>query len=134
MTIRFLSIASVLTTGLAMMSLATALAQQPDVTRREIEHLLDYVAQPGCQFNRNGSWYQGAEARDHLRQKYEYLDKRKMVPDAESFIQRAASESSMSGKPYQVRCGAGAPTPSGPWLREELKRYRAVNQAKSSSK
>jgi hypothetical protein len=48
-----------------------------------------------------------------------------MVPDAEAFVQRAATESSMSGKAYQVRCNGSAPTTSGPWLMEELKRYRS---------
>jgi hypothetical protein len=107
------------------MSLTTALAQQPAQAQREVDHLLDYVARPGCEFNRNGTWYDGQKAREHLREKYQYLEKRKMVPDAEAFVQRAATESSMSGKAYQVRCNGSAPTPSGPWLMEELKRYRS---------
>lgn len=94
-------------------------------TQAEIAHLLDYVATPGCEFNRNGSWHAGAEARAHLQKKYDYLLKRKLVTDAESFIVRAASESSMSGKDYQVRCGGGKAMASGVYLREELKRFRA---------
>jgi len=90
----------------------------------EIAHLLDYVATPGCQFNRNGSWHEGAEARAHLKKKYDYLLKRDLVTNAESFIERAATESSMSGKPYQVRCGGGKAVASGPYLTEKLKRFR----------
>lgn len=90
----------------------------------EIAHLLDHVATPGCQFNRNGSWHDGAEARAHLKKKYDYLLKRDLVPNAEAFIARAATESSMSGKPYQVKCGGGQAAASGPYLTEELKRFR----------
>jgi len=98
----------------------------PDTrAQAEIAHLLDYVATPGCQFDRNGSWHAGAEARGHLQQKYDYLVKRKLVTDAESFIARAATESSMSGKPYQVKCGSGKPVASAAWLKEELQRLRA---------
>jgi hypothetical protein len=121
----FCSAKRVLFASIGLMSLTTALAQQPAQVQREVDHLLDYVARPGCEFNRNGTWYDGQKAREHLREKYQYLEKRKMVPDAEAFVQRAATESSMSGKAYQVRCNGSAPTPSGPWLMEELKRYRS---------
>jgi len=80
--------------------------------RQEIGHLLDFVAQSGCQFNRNGSWHDSRAARDHLQEKYDYLQRRNLVPDTHAFIERAASQSSFSGKPYQVRCGAGQPITS----------------------
>lgn len=105
---------------------AGAFAQAPANTEREVEHLLDYVARADCQFNRNGSWYPGPKARAHLKQKYDYLAKRKLAPSAEAFIERAATASSISGTPYQVRCGSGAAAPSGPWLSSELRRFRAA--------
>lgn len=106
-------------------SLHGAAAAAPEAkARAEIAHLLDYVATPGCQFYRNGSWHEGAEARAHLKKKYDYLLKRDLVTNAESFIERAATESSMSGKPYQVKCGGGQAVASGPYLTEELKRFR----------
>ncbi|HEU4852293.1 MAG TPA: DUF5329 domain-containing protein [Telluria sp.] len=104
-----------------------ALAQVSAVTQREIAHLLAYVASPGCEFNRNGTWYKGSKAREHLKEKYDYLERRRMLTNAESFIERAASTSSMSGKPYLVRCGGGAATPSATWLTNELKRYRGAS-------
>jgi hypothetical protein len=91
----------------------------------DVQHLLDYLGRSGCQFNRNGDWYDARAARDHLQEKYDYLKKRDLVPDAQAFIERAASKSSMSGKPYQVRCGNGQPVPSARWLGAELERYRA---------
>jgi hypothetical protein len=103
----------------------SAYAQVPANTEREVEHLLDYVARADCQFNRNGTWHQGPAARAHLKKKYDYLAKRNLAPSAEAFIERAATSSSMSGTAYQVRCGGGAATASGPWLSAELRRYRA---------
>ena len=102
-----------------------AFAAPEPKAQAEIAHLLDYVATPGCRFNRNGSWHEGAEAKSHLQKKYDYLVKRNLVTNAESFIAGAATESSMSGKPYQVKCGGGKAVASGPYLTEELKRFRA---------
>lgn len=101
-----------------------ALAAPGPRAEAEIAHLLDYVATPGCQFNRNGSWHAGNEARAHLKRKYDYLLKRSLVTNAESFIERAASESSLSGKDYMVRCGGGQAVASRAYLTEELKRFR----------
>lgn len=91
----------------------------------EINHLLNYLEKSGCQFNRNGNWYSAQEASRHLHGKYQYLLNKDMVSDSESFISRAASQSSISGKPYQVRCGTAQPQDSGPWLRAELQRLRS---------
>jgi hypothetical protein len=102
-----------------------AVAAPEPAARAEIAHLLDYVATPGCRFNRNGSWHDGPAARSHLQKKYDYLVKRDMITNAESFITRAATASSMSGKPYLVQCGGGKPVASAAYLNEELARFRA---------
>lgn len=94
-------------------------------TQTEVTHLLDYLGTSGCQFNRNDSWHSAVDAKKHLTQKYEYLSNKNMISDAESFIARGASESSMSGKPYWVQCGNSAPVKSAQWLGEELQRFRA---------
>jgi len=107
----------------------SAFAAEDARTRDEVAHLLDYLDQSGCQFSRNGTWYDAHKARAHLEEKYAYLQKRDLVPSAQAFIERAASTSSMSGKPYEVRCGAGRPVPSARWLGEELQRYRAAHGA-----
>ena len=110
---------------LALTLHGAALAAPEARAQAEIAHLLDYVATPGCQFNRNGSWHEGAEARNHLRKKYDYLLKRDLVTDAESFIKGAATGSSMSGKDYLVKCGGGKPVASAVYMNEELARFRA---------
>jgi hypothetical protein len=104
---------------------APAPAAEPSAAARaEIGHLLGYLAASGCRFYRNGSWYDSAEARDHLRKKYDHLAASGMIGTAEEFIARAASESSVSGQPYQVRCGSAAPVTSARWLEAELVRHR----------
>lgn len=68
-------------------------------TEREIQSLFKALQQSGCEFARNGQWYSASEASAHLQRKYSYLQKRALAPTAEDFIARAASQSSMSGKP-----------------------------------
>ena len=102
-------------------------ASEPSaVTRSEVEHLLTYLERSGCDFERNGTWYNAVDARAHLEKKYRYLVDRDLVTKAEDFIARAAAQSSMSGQPYQVRCAGTRATPSAAWLTNELQRYRQV--------
>jgi hypothetical protein len=101
-----------------------AVAATPDVARAEINHLLGAIDQSPCKFNRNGSWYDGQSARKHLRSKFEYLDKKDMLPTAEAFIKLGASSSSSSGKAYQMQCPGKPTVTSAVWLVEELNRYR----------
>ncbi|HWP57446.1 MAG TPA: DUF5329 domain-containing protein [Candidatus Acidoferrales bacterium] len=104
-------------------TILSAAAHGPDA-QAEIEHLLRYLEISRCQFYRNGSWHGAPDARAHLEKKYRYLLDKGLIRSAEDFIQRAAAESSTSGKPYLVKCGAGAPVASARWLSEELSRYR----------
>jgi len=105
-----------------------SVAEPDEVAHTEIAHLLKYLETSGCQFQRNGSWYEPARAASHLNQKYEYLLKKNMVASAEQFIERAATESSASGKPYSVKCGDAAAVPSAEWLRAELQRFRTQKE------
>ena len=52
------------------------------------------------------------------------------IASALDFIEKAASESSLSGTPYQVKCGEAAPIASRAWLSEELKKYQSRLQSK----
>jgi Family of unknown function (DUF5329) len=108
-----------------MLSLSMSSAEPDARARGEIEHLMSFLAGSSCEFYRNGSWHAPARAVEHLRGKYEYLAGRGLVSTAESFIERAATESSMSGKPYLVRCGDAESVESAKWFSEELSRYRA---------
>jgi len=90
---------------------------------KEVTALLDALRTSGCDFNRNGSWYEGDEAAKHLQRKYDYV--RSKVAHTEEFIEQAGSKSSMSGKAYEVRCGETAPVPSGEWLVAKIEELRA---------
>jgi hypothetical protein len=93
-------------------------------TRHEIESLFSTLASSGCQFSRNGSWHAAGEAREHLQRKYAYLLRKDLITSTESFVELAASKSSMSGRPYLVRCGKASPVASRQWFLEQLRRIR----------
>jgi hypothetical protein len=87
----------------------------------EIQHLLDFIAASPCAFIRNGVAYDGKEAVEHIKDKYEYY--RTDIHSAEDFIALAASKSAMSGKPYLVKCG-DATEPAADWIARELEVFR----------
>ena len=93
--------------------------------KAEVNALLTRLQASGCDFNRNGSWYSGAEAMAHLLKKLDYLDGKNAVQTTEQFIELGASSSSASGKAYQVRCAGAAAVDAGPWLKGELKALRS---------
>lgn len=92
--------------------------------RREIAQLIGSLDGSQCQFQRNGSWYGPADARAHLQRKYDYLLKKDMVDSAEQFIERAASQSSMSGKAYRIRCPDQPEQTSATWFGARLQALR----------
>lgn len=96
----------------------------------EIDSLLSKLQSSGCDFNRNGSWYSGAEAKVHLLRKLEFIERKSTVQSTEQFIELAAAKSSSSGKPYQVKCGAEAAVDSQLWLSKQLAVLRAGLRSK----
>ena len=123
---------------LVLMIAASAHAAEPDATAtKEIAYLIDHLASSGCQFNRNGTWYQAPRAVSHLKRKYEYLLDKGLVTDADAFIRLAATQSSASGKTYLVKCGNQPETPSATWFQAALAKFRAessVPQPKNDAK
>jgi hypothetical protein len=113
---------------LALLVAVSAQSAEPDATaRKEIAHLIEHLATSGCQFHRNGTWYDAPRAVSHLERKYEYSLDKGLITDADAFIQHAASQSSASGKPYLVKCGNQPETPSAAWFRAVLSEFRANN-------
>ena len=100
---------------------ATAAADDP-AAEAEIEYLIEAIGDSGCVFIRNGSRHPAADAEDHIRMKYKRA--RRYASTAELFIERLASKSSMSKKPYLMECPGAEPVPSGDWLRARLDEYR----------
>ncbi|HZX30912.1 MAG TPA: DUF5329 domain-containing protein [Rhodocyclaceae bacterium] len=120
--------------ALLTIALSSPLRAEPsaEAVRAEIHSLLDRLESSGCQFNRNGTWHTAPEAKAHLLTKLDYLDKRATVQSTEQFIDLAASKSSLSGTPYQVRCGNTAPVESKLWLTKELQAVRSPGKTKLS--
>ena len=100
-----------------------ALAQPPAGVKEDVGYLLGFIAKSGCSFYRNGSWSDSKAAEAHVRMKFDYLSDRNEINTAKDFIDKAASVSSFSGSPYQVKCPGSAPVLSRTWLSEELARY-----------
>ena len=109
---------------LIVLASAVYAADSRDMMEKEIRHLLDHLQNAPCEFNRNGKWYTAEEAVAHIQHKYQYLMKKGLIDSTEQFIDRAASESSLSGKPYMVKCGASEPIKSSDWFYNELRRFR----------
>jgi hypothetical protein len=90
-------------------------------TELEIKHIIEYIESSKCTFIRNGKEYNTKEALEHILNKYEYT--KRWIKSAEDFIEYTASKSSMSGRPYTVRCDGGEFL-SAEWLLKELERFR----------
>lgn len=97
-------------------------------SQREIESLINALGRSGCSFERNGEWYDGARARTHLGRKYDYLRRRDPAGSAESFIERAASRSSTSGRAYHVRCPGKQVETASAWFHRQLRDMRALKR------
>jgi hypothetical protein len=113
--------------------LAPGVRAEPSISvRAEVDFLLGYVEGSGCEFYRNGTWHDPKAAQAHLRDKYRYLAARGLIDTAEDFIEKAATRSSFSGEPYQVRCRDGATMTTNYWLHTELARFRTFNKRPAS--
>ncbi len=90
---------AILLTCVAIATTAAAAPLSP-AARAEIDALMSKLEASGCEFNRNGNWYPGTEAKSHLLRKLKYLEDKGMVQSTEQFIELAASSSSMTGENY----------------------------------
>lgn len=123
-----------LTSCLTLVLLSTSVslpAGEKTLTEKEkIEALLKHVGElKEAKFVRNGTEYDAATAAKFLRGKWDAnADEIKTAVD---FIERAASESSTSGKPYLIRMKDGKEIKSGEYLRVELKKIEARLSEKS---
>jgi uncharacterized protein DUF5329 len=116
----------VLVLGLALVIVPVARAEPPAIVQQEINYLIRYIGDSGCAFERNGIWNNNSKtAEAHVRSKYDFLVKLSLIDTTKDFIDKAATQSSLSGQPYEVRCGSDLPMPSSLWLNNELARYRA---------
>ncbi len=91
-------------------------------TQKEIAHLLDFVANTACKYERNGILYGGIEAQGHIKKKYQYSINK--INSAEDFIKYSATRSTISGKKYTILCADMPVQNSADWMLEERKKFR----------
>ncbi|MEN8763156.1 MAG: DUF5329 family protein [Thiogranum sp.] len=103
--------------------------EQIDIVDKTVLHLIDHVAGSGLTFIRNNDRYTSAEAAEHMNKKYRHF--REDIKTAEDFIERCASRSLLSGKPYFVINAQGEQVRTSEWLLAELADYRVRNTATS---
>ena len=114
--------------ALGLIIAPTARAEPPATVQQEINYLIGYIGDSGCEFKRNGTWSDAKTAQTHVRSKYDFLLKLGMIDTTQDFIDKAASKSSLSGQPYEIRCNGDLPMPSSFWLHNELARYQAFRR------
>jgi hypothetical protein len=103
---------------------ACAAGERPPSAEAEIEALIAAVAgMTDAAFIRNGRSYDAGTAAEFLRRKWRRHAAE--VRSAEDFIEKIASASSTTGRPYLVRFTDGREQPCGDVLRAELARLRS---------
>jgi hypothetical protein len=99
-----------------------------DVTRelQKTEALLEVVKSSDVIFIRNGTEYTAKEAYEHLKKKLKAAQKSWFAPPREKwtaqlFIEKVASRSSLTRKPYLIRSKDGKVIEARVWLLEKLR-------------
>ena len=88
----------------------------------EIDYLLGSIGHHGCVFIRNGTRYSTMNARTYLRSKLRL--NRHLIDSSDEFIDKIASQSVESGKPYLIKCRGKERQPAGEWFSALLAEYR----------
>lgn len=115
-------IALILSAIAALLSVAVPGFADDNNVEAEIEYLLTAVGDSGCAFLRNGAKHRSDDAEAHLRLKYQRG--RRYASTTEAFIERLASASSITRRPYLIACEGAEPVPTGDWLTVRLQEYR----------
>ncbi len=114
-----------------IISVFLSLAAHAASDEQEIQYLINFVAESGVTFIRNGTEHSAPEAADHLQMKYSGASR--YAKTAEGFIDNLASKSSITRRPYQVVLADGTMLNASDWLYGALHDYRTLNQAAAHS-
>lgn len=115
---RYFRILAIATGTLMPVAILHSAKAMPDGAKQETIRLIDSIGSSGCEFERNGEWFKAENAMVHLKRKLNATESR--LQTTEQFIIHVASSSSVSGKPYRLRCNGGVPEDARPWLEEKL--------------
>ena len=114
----------VFTATLAVVVLAAAARAAEMSERQKIEALIKHVeGLQDVKFVRNGEAHDAKTAAKFLRGKWDAHTAD--IKTAIDFIDKAATKSSTTGKPYLIRLKGGKEVPSADYLRAELKKLEA---------
>lgn len=97
-------------------------ADVPEYQKPEVEHLLEFVENSDCVFERNGKKYDAKKAAKHIKRKYKHF--RDQITTTEEFIEYSGTKSTRSGEDYMIYCSNNEPIKSSVWLLEELSQFR----------
>lgn len=107
-----------------LLALFTALvfssAAAESAVDQKINELIAVVEKSDCTFIRNGSNHNGKDAAAHMRRKYNHF--KKEIKSPEDFIEKCASKSELSGKPYLVKTPDGKTVRCDAWLTAKLEK------------
>jgi uncharacterized protein YjhX (UPF0386 family) len=102
---------------------------KPADEKQKIEALIKHVAGlKDTKFVRNDTEYDAATAATFLRRKWKSNEAE--IKTAKDFIDKAASVSSTSGKPYLIRVKGSKDVKSGDYLHAELKKLEKSSSDK----
>jgi len=107
-----------------LLAAVAALAQAtPSASEQKlIDTLILRVSNMKMTFMRNGDEHNAADAAKHMQAKFDHF--KDEIVTAEDFIDRCASRSEMTGKPYQVKMPNGAVRDAKEFLTAELHTLR----------
>ncbi|BEP47314.1 YfeK family protein [Variovorax sp. V116] len=108
-----------------VLGLAAALAQAtPSASEQKlIDTLILRVSKMTTMtFMRNGDEHNAADAAKHMQAKFDHF--KDEITTAEDFIDRCASRSEMTGKPYKIKMPNGSMRDANEFLNAELRTLR----------
>lgn len=104
----------------AWIGYAALLADEPLTETQKIERLMEHVGKLGkAKFVRNDIEYDAESAEKFMRAKWKAMGAD--IKTATEFIEKIATKSSTTGKPYLIRFPDGKERKSGEYLGEQLK-------------
>ena len=119
----FFWLAGALCVALSLPALVSA-QSLPSAEKHKIESLISFVAQAKeAKFVRNGSEYSSTNAATFLRRKWQANVAE--VRSARDFVEKVASFSGTSGRPYLIRYKDGRELSTHDYLLAELKRIES---------
>ena len=99
---------------------------------KKISFLIKQVKDSGAIFHRNGTDHSAQEAADHLetkmkraRRQFGFFGGKINDMSALQFIEKIASKSSVSGRPYLIKMNNGKKVEAEKWFKQRLQEFKS---------